>query len=78
MEWLCPWEDDPENLQVDIGYVPKMKLISTGKSEKNKTFTETESDINEILSNIQWDEEIKLEEGIDILERAFYPFKKVF
>lgn len=92
MEWL---NDINENMEVDIGYVNRMEIVSSMPSLKSVT-NYTENDKTKIIkvsdsfmkqmnqkryenmiNLIKWDEEIEPKEALSLLEKAFYPFKKI-
>lgn len=86
MEWLNGPEKS-ESVEVDIGYVARMELISSAPSlkkslsDKQNVSPYMQPISNELyenlLSSIKWDEEISLEEAYTNLEKSFFPFKKV-
>lgn len=64
--------------EVDIGFVPQLRVVSTQPSFA--WVPDAERPVVDIPFNdstINWDEEISHEEAKVILERTFYPFKKV-
>ena len=64
--------------EVDIGFVPKLRVVSTQPSFAWEPDTERPVvDIPFNATGIIWDDEISHEEAKVILERTFYPFKKV-
>ena len=75
MEWL----DGPENMNVDIGYMPEMSLAITGPSEvargnpKQHQVRARSSGVDQM----KWTHEISEEEAVRNLELKFYPFKQV-
>lgn len=76
MEWL----EGPNNMVVDIGFMPEMSLSSTGPSEIPKTKPYRDHTVPAKPSgvdNIQWIQEIPLETAFSNLEVKFYPFKQV-
>ena len=89
MEWH---NQENENMEVDIGYVSKMEIISSMPSiksyhidqEGNKRSTKNqfikplfENAYETLVNRIKWDEEIDINEANSILEKSFYPFKEV-
>jgi len=88
MEWLVeiperneeePIEEGSEssgNMEVDIGFLPRMELQSTMPSVVHN---EQQSDLKGSSSrnSINWDKEISFEEANRALEAKFYSFKKV-
>ncbi|GFU00775.1 selenoprotein N [Nephila pilipes] len=71
MEWLNGPSED--SMEVDIGYIPRMSLISSAISVP----MDDEKGANQKLSDIKWHTEISIEEALDSLELQFFPFKKV-
>ena len=72
------WSTGPDSNEVDIGFMPLLRVVSTQPSfawEPDKEKPVVDAPFND--SKYTWDEEIPLEEAKAILERAFYPFKKV-
>lgn len=63
LEWLNDPGDDStmENMEVDIGFVPRMELLA---------------DLQDVPA-FDWDEEISMEEAFDRIEVTMYPFKQV-
>lgn len=81
MEWLNgPQETD--GMEVDLGFIPQLQLISTGPSIKlnninsNEIFIHGPSDYEASISNIEWSEEIDMEDALKIIEQTMYPFKQ--
>lgn len=72
MEWLNGPSE--ESMEVDIGYVPQMSLISSLISADLTDKLGADQNV----SGIQWDKEISFEEALDALELHFFPFKEVF
>ena len=73
---VAPRKEDgnaPPNMEVDIGYLPKMKLKSVAPSYLNAD--DISSRPEEL--DIKWEREITHEEALTILEQKMYPFKKV-
>ena len=61
------------------GYLPSMELHSTQPSSvmENGTQLDTrEAEWNP--DQVEWEQEIPLEEARELLKKAMYPFKKVF
>ena len=72
MEWIIGKGSN----EVDIGYVPLMKLYSPSSvlwEENMRTPPNNDSD----YLDINWDEEITLPVAMQEIEKEFYPFKKV-
>ena len=72
------WTTGPDSNEVDIGFMPLMRVVSTEPSFPWDPDTErpvVDVPFNE--SSITWDEEIPLQKAKVILERTLYPFKKV-
>ena len=72
------WTTGPDSNEVDIGFMPLMRVVSTEPSFPWDPDTErpvVDVPFNE--SSITWDQAIPLQEAQVILERTFYPFKKV-
>lgn len=84
MEWLNGPEA-PGNMEVDIGFVSRMEIISSSPSLKSKLFSADKSLIKPIsnemyqtlLNQIKWKEQIDLSECFSLLEKSFYPFKQI-
>ncbi|BFZ12332.1 hypothetical protein BsWGS_15370 [Bradybaena similaris] len=82
MEWL---NDSPEDMEVDIGYLPLMELVSIGHSRPQRLFEDSQVHKAENKSyyeettttEINWDAEISYEDARDALEVKMYPFKQV-
>lgn len=72
MEWLNGPSED--SMEVDIGYMPQMSLISSLISADPPDKLGEDQNV----SSIQWDKEISFEEALDALELHFFPFKEVF
>lgn len=83
MEWLNEMIDGEENMEVDIGFMPRMEVISSRESillEENMSVDFMKVSENNLLENfedLRWSEEIDIEDGYSELEIKFYPFKKV-
>ena len=74
MEWITGIDAN----EVDIGFVPEMRLVSTQPSFPSDPDSEMPVvDVPFDENSIAWDEHITLDEAKVILERKFYPFKKV-
>ena len=72
------WTTGPDSNEVDIGFMPLMRVVSTEPSFPWDPDTERPVvDVTFNESSITWDEQIPLQEAKVILERTFYPFKKV-
>ena len=85
MEWLNA-PKDVNNMEVDIGYMPKMELKSTGASvlafdrgqdRRDRKIESAGIDHEQAIQSIRWTEEITQEEARRKLEVAMYPFKEV-
>ncbi|RMZ96409.1 seleno N [Brachionus plicatilis] len=92
MEWL---NEMNENMEVDIGYVNRMEIVSSipsiksianhtenGKVMKIKVSDSLMKPMNQnryekMINLIKWEEEIESSEALSLLEKAFYPFKKI-
>ena len=72
MEWIIGQGSN----EVDIGYVPLMKLFSSSSVLWEPTLDLPSEDVFD-YSNMTWDEEIALSTSTQEIERFFYPFKKV-
>ena len=72
------WTTGPNSNEVDIGFMPLLRVVSTQPSVPWEPDTERPViDIPFNESAITWDQQISLQEAKVILERTFYPFKKV-
>ena len=79
--------NEVENMEVDIGFMPKMELTISSPSAQVTIYSESGEIIYEpsnqdavameTREDIVWDEEISEEEAFMRLERHLYPFKKV-
>ena len=72
------WNNGPEreHMEVDIGYVSKMEISSSGPSVRaNSAFKQ--ADNKKLIESFEWKEEISLENAFENLEKSFYPFKEV-
>ncbi|KAK7904869.1 hypothetical protein WMY93_017476 [Mugilogobius chulae] len=86
MEWLYG-SSESSNMEVDIGYLPQMELISTGPSTPSVIFDEegnvidskesSKDPIQFVFEDIIWTSEISHQEALHRMETTFYPFKKV-
>uniref|UniRef100_A0A673CSI9 Selenoprotein N n=1 Tax=Sphaeramia orbicularis TaxID=375764 RepID=A0A673CSI9_9TELE len=86
MEWLYG-ASESSNMEVDIGYLPQLELLSTGPSTPSVIIDEQgnvidSKDINGepiqfIFEDIHWTSEISRQEAARRLEVTLYPFKKV-
>ncbi|CAL1527149.1 unnamed protein product [Lymnaea stagnalis] len=84
MEWLID-KNDPEVMEVDIGYMPHMELISAGHSKPHDEVAyesinfpvELRGMANSSSVKIQWEVEITENDAMEALAVKFYPFKKV-
>ncbi|KAI8744586.1 selenoprotein N [Biomphalaria glabrata] len=74
MEWLTD-KNDPEVMEVDIGFMPKMEIRSVGYSHKPNSDGQENNDFEN--TTIVWQKEITYEEAKDALDVRFFPFKKV-
>jgi len=74
MEWITGVEENSSDGtnpgEVDIGYVEEMRINSSGPSRFNG-MNSTEPLV------FTWTREIDFTEGLNILEKQFYPFKEV-
>uniref|UniRef100_A0A8C6WF62 Selenoprotein N n=1 Tax=Neogobius melanostomus TaxID=47308 RepID=A0A8C6WF62_9GOBI len=86
MEWLYG-ASESSNMEVDIGFLPQMELMSTGPStpsiivdEEGNVIDRKESShepIQFVFEDIIWSSEISQEEALHQIEVTYYPFKKV-
>uniref|UniRef100_A0A7M7PUL0 EF-hand domain-containing protein n=1 Tax=Strongylocentrotus purpuratus TaxID=7668 RepID=A0A7M7PUL0_STRPU len=83
MEWMNG-PNEVENMEVDIGFMPKMELHAPNPSSQVTIYSESgevlyePSNQQEMSSGtIHWDEEISMEEALVLLEKEMYPFKKI-
>ena len=89
MEWH---NDDKENMEVDIGYVSKMEIMSSMPSMKSylndnegvkRTISNQfikpmfENTYNVLIDKIKWDDEMSVKEAGVRLEQYFFRFKQV-
>jgi hypothetical protein len=89
MEWH---NQESENMEVDIGFVSKMELISSMPSMKATLKDEEgtqrsvsnqlikplfENVYEDLIGRIKWDEQIEMKEAFVKLEQSFFPFKQV-
>lgn len=85
MEWLYGSSDD-SNMEVDIGFLPEMRLTSPEPSmqvaiygEGGEVLFEPENHHSKKYREaITWDFAVTTEEAMKAIELQFYPFKKVF
>eukprot|EP00731_Ephydatia_muelleri_P027938 Em0019g811a len=74
MEWITGESTN----EVDIGFVPEMRLRSLHPSAvllNNSQVNTGAGSYN--FSAIKWDEEISVDRALVLLEQSFYPFKKI-
>ena len=77
MEWIS----GPDDNEVDIGFMPKMRLLASAslpfeeETEVPPEFLEDTYQPPEV--NFAWDSEISEAEALRKLEIKMYPFKKV-
>ncbi|KAJ0008985.1 hypothetical protein NQD34_016400 [Periophthalmus magnuspinnatus] len=86
MEWLYG-ASESSNMEVDIGFLPQMELMSTGPStpsviidEEGNVIDSKESNqdpIQFVFEDIIWTSEISHQEALQHMELTYYPFKKV-
>lgn len=86
MEWLYG-ASESSNMEVDIGYLPQMELMSSGPStpsviidEEGNVIDSKEGDhepIQFVFEDIIWTSEISQHEALRRMEVTYYPFKKV-
>lgn len=82
MEWLTGSQESG-NMEVDIGYMPQMELLSTTESHPAVLDGVDHRDgyipsrPNESKTDVIWKEEISVAEAERLLEVEMYPFKKV-
>lgn len=83
MEWLT---DSEENMEVDIGFMPRMELRVTRSSIPAKLdgvdirsvhINASSGKPDDTLSTIKWTDEVSEEETARSLEVKLFPFKKV-
>lgn len=82
MEWLTGSQESG-NMEVDIGYMPQMELLSTTESlpavldgvDHRDGYIPSRP--NESKTDVIWKEEISVAEAERLLEVEMYPFKKV-
>lgn len=80
MEWLNDMEDGEQNMEVDIGYMPRMEIVASGPSIEysNKgSIVFQKPTAKHSVESIEWNEEHDINHGFSELEKQFYPFKKV-
>ena len=73
MEWMTGVESN----EVDIGFVPLMRVASTQPSFLDEGTEKPVEDVPFEDSHIHWDQQISVDEAKVNLERTLYPFKKV-
>jgi len=81
MEWMSS-NIDGENMEVDIGYMNKMEVISSDESSVlaqgcSVDFKQAVPKHKESVEFVDWVEEIGIVKGYEELEKVFFPFKKV-
>ncbi|CAL9686536.1 unnamed protein product [Knipowitschia caucasica] len=86
MEWLYG-SSESSNMEVDIGYLPQMELLSSGPSTPSVIFDEegnildskesSQEPIQFVFEDIVWSSEISHEDTVRRMEVTYYPFKKV-
>ncbi|KAH9500951.1 hypothetical protein Btru_069301 [Bulinus truncatus] len=74
MEWLTD-KNDPEVMEVDIGFMPYMEIKSIGCSHKSDADLLEKNECEN--KTIVWQREISYEEAKDALDVKFFPFKQV-
>jgi len=88
MEWH---NQESDNMEVDIGFVSKMEVMSSMPSMKSTILDEGtkrsisqqmikplfENIYNDLIERIKWDEQIEMKEAFVKLEQSFFPFKQV-
>lgn len=73
MEWITGVGSN----EVDIGYVPLMRVFSSSPSIPWEAQLQFDSNDTFNDSSIVWDQEISKEEAMQGIEETMYPFKKV-
>lgn len=86
MEWLYGTSES-SNMEVDIGYLPKMELLATGPSIPSVIYDENGNAVDSrdplgdpiefVFEEIHWQSEISWTQAAKKLEVTMYPFKKV-
>lgn len=86
MEWLYG-ASESSNMEVDIGYLPQMELLSTGPSTPSIIVDEqgnvidsrdgSSEPIQFVFEDIHWTSELSRQEAARRLDVTFYPFKRV-
>lgn len=86
MEWLYG-ASESSNMEVDIGYLPQMELMSSGPSTPSVIIDEqgnvidskdsSHEPIQFVFEDIIWTSEISQQEALHLMEVTYYPFKKV-
>jgi hypothetical protein len=72
MEWLTG-PSEHENMEVEIGYIPRMELESLAPSSGEDKMAVYKTPPRKF----KWNEEITDEKAENALEKAMYPFKQV-
>ncbi|TNM95358.1 hypothetical protein fugu_016441 [Takifugu bimaculatus] len=85
MEWLYG-ASESSNMEVDIGYLPQLELLSLGPSTPT-VITDEEGNVIDskdsgepiqfVFEDIHWTSEISHQEAAQRLDVTFYPFKRV-
>ncbi|GFN82921.1 selenoprotein n [Plakobranchus ocellatus] len=83
MEWLM--EDNSEGMEVDIGFMPMMELVSprrsrpqaSAKDEINDEIQSGTQSEDGSFSHIEWDSQITEEAAKEAMELEFFPFKTI-
>ena len=76
MEWIV----GPGSNEVDIGYVPLMRIFSFPSFPWKSDIQSSSFDINKDTfdpSTIVWNQELSIREVTREIEKTFYPFKQV-
>ena len=86
MEWMNGPKVQ-ENAEVDIGFMPRMELLSvapsipafngTGDQRERRMQDQNRTQTLTALSNIKWKAEMSEAKAKRLLEVQLYPFKKV-
>ncbi len=81
MEWMSS-NKDGENMEVDIGYMNRMEVISSDESSVlaqgcSVDFKPAVAEHKESVEFVDWVEEVDVAQGYEELEKVFFPFKKV-
>lgn len=82
MEWITSHtkKDGSHGQEVDIGFVPEMRITSSQPSSVPSKFVdgiETLSGFEESTRYITWKDGVLHEDAYQILEKKFYPFKNI-